>query len=253
MTDGKFNDPWVKRMLKVCAIVGIIIAFAAGSQVSRPGRQFGGPIFVDRRSPFGWYCTFLMLSVPVHIAGWVAAEKLDVDARQRSGLSPDVLATIFLYYNLFTPLMPISIWILYTTRKTKGGKGDILLFLLSWSASRSQRRLKTEYCSRFRLPVSITKRSAASKAVSQGLEFGFCFHPIDMASPLSGLQGRSVAKQSIRATTNRVLIGLNRKRLESPLPDMPAAFAVPMVTANVRRHEPLHLAPIQGMVNKPTS
>ncbi len=42
--------------------------------------------------------------------------------------------------------------------------------------------------------MSITKWSAAGKAVSQGLEFGFCFHTVDMASPLSGLQDRAVAK-----------------------------------------------------------
>jgi hypothetical protein len=39
-----------------------------------------------------------------------------------------------------------------------------------------------------------------------------------------------------------VLIGLDGKRFESPLPDVPAASVVPMVTADVRRHEPLHPA-----------
>ena len=39
-----------------------------------------------------------------------------------------------------------------------------------------------------------------------------------------------------------MLIGLDGKRLKSPLPDVPAAFVVPMIAANVRRHEPLHSA-----------
>ena len=38
--------------------------------------------------------------------------------------------------------------------------------------------------------MSITKRSAASKVVSQGLQFGFWFRPVDMASPQSGLPER---------------------------------------------------------------
>jgi len=121
--------------------------------------------------------------------------------------------------------------------------------------------------------MRITEWSAASKAVSQGLEFGFCFHPVDMASPLSGLQDRSVAKKSGRPAAScrlqagslpvltaldhvrsqriplhitqyrqRVFVGLDGKRFESPLPDMAAAFLVPMITANMRRHEPLHPA-----------
>ena len=39
-----------------------------------------------------------------------------------------------------------------------------------------------------------------------------------------------------------VLIGLDRKRFESPLPDVPAGFIVPLVTANMRRHEQLQPA-----------
>jgi hypothetical protein len=57
------------------------------------------------------------------------------------------------------------------------------------------------------LPASITQWSAASKAVSQGLEFGFCFHSVDMASPLSGLQDRAVPKKSIRPTSSCRLQG----------------------------------------------
>ncbi len=121
--------------------------------------------------------------------------------------------------------------------------------------------------------MSITEWSAASNAVSQGLEFGFCFHSVDMASPLSGLQDRSVAQQSVRAASNRrfqagplpvltsldhvrpqriplhitqhrqiVFIGLDGKHFESPLPAMAAPLVVPMITANVRRHQPLHPA-----------
>jgi hypothetical protein len=37
-----------------------------------------------------------------------------------------------------------------------------------------------------------------------------------------------------------VVVVLNGKRLESPLPDMTAAVVVPMVAADVRRHQPLH-------------
>ena len=80
--------------------------------------------------------------------------------------------------------------------------GDILLFLLLWSASRSKRGFKAADRSGFCLPVSLTEWSAASKAVSQGLEFGFCFHSVDMASPLSGLQDRAVPKKSIRPTSS---------------------------------------------------
>lgn len=88
-------------------------------------------------------------------------------------------------------------------RPTSGiAKGDILLFLLLWPAARSKRGFKAEGRSRFSLPASITEGSAARKAVSHGLEFGFCLHTIDMASPLSGLQNRAIAKQSIRATSN---------------------------------------------------
>ena len=163
-----------------------------------------------------------------------------------------------------------------------------------WPASRSKQGFKAEDRSGFCLPVSITEWSAASKAVSQGLEFGFCFHSVDMAGPLSGLQDRAVPKKSSQPTSGcrlqarplRVLtpldhvrsqriplyitqhrqivfIGLHRKRFESPLPDMPAAFIMSMITANVRRHEPLHPAnevsilmrPQQQVeiVNKPTS
>ena len=32
----------------------------------------------------------------------------------------------------------------------------------------------------FCLPVSVTERGAAGKAVSQGFEFGFCFHCVDI-------------------------------------------------------------------------
>ena len=39
-----------------------------------------------------------------------------------------------------------------------------------------------------------------------------------------------------------VFIGLHRKRFESLLPGMPAAFVMPMITTNMRRHEPLHPA-----------
>lgn len=45
--------------------------------------------------------------------------------------------------------------------------------------------------------MRITEWCAASKAVSQGSEFGFCFHTVNMASPLTGLQGRAVAKKSV--------------------------------------------------------
>ena len=43
-------------------------------------------------------------------------------------------------------------------RKRGVAKGDILLLLLFWPASRSKRGFKTERCSRFSLPVSISKR-----------------------------------------------------------------------------------------------
>ena len=59
-------------------------------------------------------------------------------------------------------------------------KAAILLFLLLWSASRSKRGFKAEVGSGFGLPVSLTEWSAASKAVSRGLEFGFCFHCVDI-------------------------------------------------------------------------
>ncbi|MDA1055759.1 MAG: hypothetical protein O3C40_35650, partial [Planctomycetota bacterium] len=59
---------------------------------------------------------------------------------------------------------------------TGEAKGDILLFLFLWPASRSKRGFKAEDRSGFCLPVSLTQWSAVSKAVSQGLEFGFCFH-----------------------------------------------------------------------------
>ncbi len=151
--------------------------------------------------------------------------------------------------------------------------GDTLLFLLLWPTSGSKRKFKAEHCSRFFLPVSITEWSAASKAVSQGFEFGFCFHTVDMASPLRRLQDRTTAKKSVEPasscrlqagpfpvltaldhvrsqrialhiTQHReiVFIGLDGKRLESPLPDMATALVMPMITANVRRHEPLHPA-----------
>ncbi len=64
--------------------------------------------------------------------------------------------------------------------------GDTLLFLLLWPTSGWKRGFKAKDCSRFGQPVSITEWSAASKAVSEGLEFGFCFHTVDMASPLRG-------------------------------------------------------------------
>jgi hypothetical protein len=150
-------------------------------------------------------------------------------------------------------------------RKAESQKGifDILLFYSPWPASRSKGRVKPEFCSRFRLPLIVPKRRAASKALTQRLEFGFCFHPVEMASPLSGLENWTVVQQAIRATASdrfqagplpilaplhhvgpkrislhvtqhgqRVFIGLNRKSLESSLPDKPAAIVVPMATAN---------------------
>ena len=81
-------------------------------------------------------------------------------------------------------------------------KADILLFLLLWRASRSKRRFKAEDCRRFCLPAWITEWSAVGKAVTQGLEFGFCFHAIDLASPLSRLQDRAVAKKSVWPAAN---------------------------------------------------
>lgn len=64
---------------------------------------------------------------------------------------------------------------------------EILLFLLLWPASRSKRGFKAEGRSGFRLQVGVTEWNPAGKAVSQGLEFGCCFHTVDMASPLSRL------------------------------------------------------------------
>ena len=115
----------------------------------------------------------------------------------------------------------------------------------------------------------LCRRALSSASVSTPLTF----HCVDMASPLSGLQDRAVAKKSVWSTSscwlqagpfpgltpldhvrsqriplhftqNRqiVFIGMHRKRFESPLPDMAAAFIISMVTANVRRHEPLHPA-----------
>ena len=112
-------------------------------------------------------------------------------------------------------------------------------------------------------------RALSSASVSTELTF----HRVDVASPLSGLQDRAVAKQSVLPTSSCrlqagplpvltaldhvrsqriplhvtqhreiVLIGLNGKRFESSLSDVAAAFVVPMVTTNMRRHEPLHPA-----------
>ncbi len=48
-----------------------------------------------------------------------------------------------------------------------------------------------------------------------------------------------------------VFIRLNWERLESTLLDMPAAFVVPMITTNVRRHEPLHPATQVSIFTQP--
>lgn len=48
--------------------------------------------------------------------------------------------------------------------------------------------------------MSITEWIAASKVVFQGLEFGFCFHPVHMENVLSGFDNRLVAKPSEDAT-----------------------------------------------------
>ena len=106
-------------------------------------------------------------------------------------------------FALLGPLDCLANGIAMVATVGKANYGDILLLLFLWSASRSQRGIKTELRSSYCLPISISEWSAASKTVSQGLEFGFCFHPVDMASPLSGLQDRSVAQQSFLAASNR--------------------------------------------------
>ena len=76
-------------------------------------------------------------------------------------------------------------------------KGDILLIRAFWSASWPKRRFQSQFCGGLLLPASVAERCAPSKAVSERLEFGFGFHSVDTASPLSGFQNRSVAEQSI--------------------------------------------------------
>ena len=68
--------------------------------------------------------------------------------------------------------------------------------------------------------MSISKWGAASKAVSQGLEFGFGFNSVDMASPVSGLQDRPVAQQSLRAASSRWF-------QTGPLPVLTSQVALP--------------------------
>lgn len=74
--------------------------------------------------------------------------------------------------------------------------------MLYWPALRSKRRFKAEDSSGFCLPLSITEWSAANKAVSQGLELGFCFQAVDLTSPFSGLQDRPAAKKSVGSALN---------------------------------------------------
>lgn len=123
----------------------------------------------------------------------------------------------------------------------------------------------------FFLPVSITERSAASKAVTQGFQFGFCFHAVDMACPLNLLENWAVVQQAIWAAASAwfqaepllfltpldhvcperislhvpqhsqiMVVRLHRNRLEPPLPDTPAAAVVPMIPPDGRGREPLH-------------
>ena len=94
-------------------------------------------------------------------------------------------------------------------------KGDILLLCSSWPASGAKGRFESGYCSGFCLPVSITERSVASKAVTQGLHFGFCFHPVDMASPLSGLENWTVVQQATTSPGRRPSFSVHIPPLES--------------------------------------
>ena len=80
---------------------------------------------------------------------------------------------------------------------TQRNPGDILLIRAFWSASWPKRRFKPQFCCSFLLPAIVAERCAPSNAVAERLEFGFCFHSVDTASPLSGFQNRSVAEQSI--------------------------------------------------------
>lgn len=53
--------------------------------------------------------------------------------------------------------------------------------------------------------VILPECNATGSAASQGRVFGFCFHAVEMARPVSGLQEWSSTKKSVLSTSNRRL------------------------------------------------
>ena len=121
------------------------------------------------------------------------------------------------------------------------------------------------------LPRLVAVGRAAFDALPQGRQFRFALRPVDPIEPVlvagnrTGMQhcrtlpagqrrrrrprpvfraAHEVCPQgvSLHVTQDRpqVLVFLDRKRLETPLPDVPARMVVTMVSPHVRGHQPLH-------------
>jgi hypothetical protein len=88
---------------------------------------------------------------------------------------------------------------------TGGSKKGHSTFPISLACLEVEASIQGRGSKRVLSAVSITQWSVASKAVSQGLEFGFSVHCVGMASPLSGFSDRALPNKSIRPTLSCLL------------------------------------------------
>ena len=139
-------------------------AWCSGARYTKSfTRVGGGRSFEDRRILVCWRCGCV---VSICLVSRIDSKLINISRQLRS--RPAIQQR--------NRRKPSGVCVSLLARTGGIAKGDILLFLLFWPTSRSKRRFKAEHCSRFCLPVSISKWSAAIKTVSQGLEFGCCFH-----------------------------------------------------------------------------
>ncbi len=132
-------------------------------------------------------------------------------------------------------------------------------------------RLNSQFNRRRSLPLCLAKRRSSINALSECLQFPFGFSAFHYAGPLRWFRNRPIRQQSHWATSLRrlearplpilaplhelrsqriafdvpqgcqkVVIILNGKGFEPPLPDMPTSLVVPMVPTNMGCHQPLH-------------